>query len=341
MRQMLVGAVLMLGALAYAGSLANAASPQRRRAPRNVVVAPLQQAADSLQVRVAWTPPQQGAGSVTGYTVRATASGWLRESSTTFLADSLWLPRDTVDVVSDVCVRALAGAVEGPPACTSFTIAKKIILGPPGIPTVTPIGNLSALVDSVRVIVAGQSPTDTITSAKLYLVAWMDGPQGSPIPVMCSEQPSGEIGWGEVELIGTSRVRPVAGGGFLPDACRWEIAESDSMAEIRNLVLGPVPFLPRTVLLTASFYGFDGTLWEVLLEAVTPLGQIPMAGVVIEVDVLTGTWGSGDALTRLCTTDASGACGPGRLTAGGSLRLTADGAVPAVVVAGTAQQVAW
>jgi len=56
--------------------------------------------------------------------------------------------------------------------------------------------------------------------------------------------------------------------------------------------------------------------------------------------VLTGTWGSGDANTRHCTTDANGDCGPGRITAGASLRLTADGAVPAVFVAGAAQAIA-
>ena len=133
-------------------TLAGVGTAQARRPvrllPREAGVAIVQQAQDSLQVEVAWTAPQQGGGSVTGYTVIATGAGWIRQGSTpaTQIADSLWLPRDTVDVVSDVCVNALAGAVEGPPACTSYTIPKKLILGPPGIPVVTPIGNLSGSV---------------------------------------------------------------------------------------------------------------------------------------------------------------------------------------------------
>jgi hypothetical protein len=323
-------AFVMLG-MAAAG---NGWGQRLRRAPRDVRVVALQQAQDSLQVEVAWTAPQQGAGAVTGYTLRVSAPGWLIERTTAGLADTLWLPKDTVIVSANVCVNAFGVNVVGPPACVAFEIPAKIVIGPPGVPTVKPVGGLAALVDSVLVVVQRTSPADTVQDAKLYLVGWMNGPAGSPLSVMCSEQPSGEIGWGQVELIGhagdfAADVRPVAGGGFLADDCGWDAAGVDdaALATIARLILGPVPFLQATIVLEATF-ALDLTHYDVLVTVRERLSANAYAGGVVTITPLSGAWGNGSTDARTCTSITDGTCGPGRVTPGARLRLDAPGAVP-------------
>lgn len=205
----------------------------RGRAPRAIEVVALQQAADSIRVEVAWTAPTAGASQVVGYRVRVTGPGWTRgrERPATARADSLWLPKDTVDANVNVCVNATTAGADGPAACSTYTVPARIIpVGPPGAPTVRPLGGLAVLIDSVRIVfdVVQAGPQDAVDEAGFWLVGFMAGPTGSPIAVTCSLMPDGRIGWAEVYQTGSASIETVGSGAFANDPdCGWQLDDLD------------------------------------------------------------------------------------------------------------------
>ena len=331
--------MLVLLAVIASTSLAVSGSVQRsRRAPRGLAVAAVQQAADSVQVEVSWTAPVIGAGWVAGYTLRGTGPGWLIERTTTSVADTLWLPKDTVAVTADVCVNAFGQGSVGDAACAQYVIPAKVVIGPPGTPVVKATGGLASIIDSIGVLLPDTvffDPAAPIAYTPA-LVGWTDDGLPAPILVTCGQMPDGRVGWAEVEPWG-DWIRPRQPGLFREDAtCGWTVESLDPTLLALTPPDGPYVFSVADVAVGASFV-LAQTHYDVLISAtdVPSGGSIPSVGRVVTITLLSGAWGNGATDARTCTTDSAGTCGPGRVTPGARLRLDVDRAVPVEVVAPT------
>lgn len=223
-----------------------------------VSMALIQQDADSAQYAVAW-------GVATGATHYRVYTGpddpvdgdWEVSIETTELTLTLWVPLNATETIMFMCVepinRQSRGERRGPPACTTYTSPAALVTpGQPGVPTVTPVGQQVAAIDSVSIfpreltLEVGQSET-------LRAYVWV-----GDVPTICvTLDATGEKGWLEVELDpvdGTHEiVDPLLHGRvarFLPDLdCGYDWASSSpdvvTVEPNPEVNLGPDPPLNR------------------------------------------------------------------------------------------------
>lgn len=224
-RAAMIAAVLAAGGLVFANTR-GAAAP---------TVAVLQQAGDSIQVEIMWAAISSNRP-LSGYTVtvRTEVPGWVRESTTTFLSDTLWLPQDGEDRDATVCYFARVGNRTSAPGCSQFVVPAAVSFGAPGVPQVKVISAIGIEMDSITLTQllpttpaesgAIEGPLGLATGAELTLrpIGWI-----GPLPVVCATLTDGRRGWAGVH-IGANGNWVADAAPFIPDAgCGWEWISTD------------------------------------------------------------------------------------------------------------------
>jgi hypothetical protein len=327
----------LLGLLAVVAGTVSVDGQRGRnlRPPGDVGISVLQAVPDSVQLLIAWSAPQQGAGSVTGYSVdiRANPPGWVRSSLTTYLADSLWVPRDTVPVVALISVAARAGSLVGPSRDTTFTIPAGIVLGAPGAIQIQVISGTGFVPDSTGLIglprdSAGDLTLDVGDTGRLAVVAWTDDP-GATIMVTCGRDPSGETGWMQVvPTFDGAWIKPAQPGVMSVDPdCGFAVAWDNHDPAILDWLppTGPYQFGPATRTLALELTQFVN--WWGVRVHLTDTSGVAVASRIVTVEISGGTWRDGSMQARTLLTDASGVLTPGDVSPGTTVRVTADEAL--------------
>lgn len=186
----------------------------------------LQQAGDSLEIEIAWTPAGP-AQYVVGYTIAVSGqSGWQRGSSTPMLADTLWIPLVPGGERVVYCTQANYGTLAGNERCDTWQ-APPVVLTPPGVPTLRIISQSSVpgfAFDSAWITLAGRRvEVDTLPrvgdSRTYRAVGWLGG-----LPWLCVTQDDGSRGWLEAD----PSFHPDMAGSWIPDpGCSWVWRSSD------------------------------------------------------------------------------------------------------------------
>lgn len=325
----LIAVGLVLFATGHALHSQAAESQRAPRDPRNVGVVALQSTMDSMKIAVTWahsTPLSR----VSAYILEVRTAKWTLADTLIppVNADTLWVPKDTADVTTAICVRAqYQGGVTGE-ACAfpPFIIPASPIVSVPGAPVVVPLGGSAGLLDSVYLFVFNDS-IHLNESTDVYALGFLtdrSGPVERAAMVTCGIWPDGRRGWVEVVVDTAMRgLAPTAARRMIPDdSCGWVITVDSLLDGTKLLPHGEAYRFDFAVRLEIAV-GPDGAIYGVKAwKKDARTGSVLTTEPWPTVAILSGSWGDGSTTPRFCQpTDGDGGCGIGNVIPGTRLRM--------------------
>ena len=235
----------ILAALALTTTLAFAAPVPDADAPASSDALIMDREADSLSVRVSWTPAPRAQWYVVE--IGDDAGTWTRAVEEEESPATLWAPMIEAEQPAFVCVTAwnrhpVRGPQEGGTRCQSWTVPGD--LAPPGQP-----GDVQVLPDTVEVAMRGiTAPDGASTYALGENDVWIQTVgQTSTLTLACVERPDGIRGWLEATVTPDAReLRSAPSPGFWaePDcAADYELVEQSEGVDMEIVSVPGVPQL--------------------------------------------------------------------------------------------------
>jgi len=217
------------------------------RAPRDFGIRALQLVPDSILVEIGPWGHSTLFSAVRGYVVRALAPAvegfsfaWTRTDTLpkTQNIDSIWMPRDTIDMPIQICIYALSESQPSPDTCRPFTVPASTNVTAPGDFNVRIITNIGMSPDSISL--AGLERTGNIiplvNDSLFFLpIGWF-----GQISMLCGNLDTGDRGW--IQVNPEESAVPYGwgmtiGGTFIPDpGCGWQgYSTNESVATLNFL----------------------------------------------------------------------------------------------------------